>query len=401
MAAAADTAAAQVNELPALTTTFGDAYYLVGDAQTFQVVITNKGTAYANAELRLGVPADVGLTLTTSGYTLTGGVVDLGTLEANETVTLEFSATISSAGAKTISFDVYDASSLLFSTVETATVYTKPVINSTNITGPYQVGFEKGFTLTVDNVDNMASPVAFQLHFDFPEGTVLKLGTFTTTCTSTGCDVPVALNQGNNTLNFLVTFDEPVTNGTINVTLNDTGTPRAGLATKAFAGLNVYGNIASVTGTVSMQGRLYRGGVRFTLTGDFGFGPYNATSIDQLSNNVVFADLASGTYTITVTQARYLEVPATLGKTINIGTDNLITALQLRGGDVQETDTETSIENNVININDASLIGSHYGITVDDPADANFDLRVNIQDLALVGGNFGLTSVTAYGTWTP
>ena len=70
----------------------------------------------------------------------------------------------------------------------------------------------------------------------------------------------------------------------------------------------------------------------------------------------------------------------------------------LRGGDVQETEAE----NNVINVNDASLIGTNYGVEGEDNiADANFDLRVNIQDLALVGGNYNLTSATAYASWTP
>jgi hypothetical protein len=47
------------------------------------------------------------------------------------------------------------------------------------------------------------------------------------------------------------------------------------------------------------------------------------------------------------------------------------------------------------------MIGTAYGATGNNDADANFDLRVNIQDLALVGGNFGLTSATAYNSWTP
>ena len=71
--------------------------------------------------------------------------------------------------------------------------------------------------------------------------------------------------------------------------------------------------------------------------------------------------------------------------------------LMLRGGNVKDAPDDA----NVINVNDASMIGTAYGQTGNNDADANFDLRVNIQDLALVGGNFGLYSATAYNTWTP
>jgi hypothetical protein len=115
LAAATDNANATVNELPSLTTTFGDAYYLTNDAQSFDVVITNKGTAYPNAELRLAGPSEVVVTGTTT----------IAPLNASASANLSLTATISSAGQKTMAFDVYSGPTptglLLFSTVETAT----------------------------------------------------------------------------------------------------------------------------------------------------------------------------------------------------------------------------------------------------------------------------------------
>jgi hypothetical protein len=70
----------------------------------------------------------------------------------------------------------------------------------------------------------------------------------------------------------------------------------------------------------------------------------------------------------------------------------------LRGGNV----VDNELDKDVINTNDASLIGTYYGQSITTDPDANFDGKVNIFDLALVGGNFGLTSVTAYDLeWIP
>jgi hypothetical protein len=89
-------------------------------------------------------------------------------------------------------------------------------------------------------------------------------------------------------------------------------------------------------------------------------------------------------------------VTADLGKQILVSDDYVLPALELKGGNAVWTD-------NIINIQDASEVGSNYGtinaIALD--ADVNFDDRVNIQDLALVGGNFDLTSATAYDSWLP
>ncbi|HQP62300.1 MAG TPA: hypothetical protein PKX41_13930, partial [Anaerolineaceae bacterium] len=197
-----------------------------------------------------------------------------------------------------------------------------------------------------------------------------------------------------NDLVFNVTFPAAFT-GDITVDLYDSDWTPADrlLATYTQTGVVVYGNVASVTGTVSMQGRTYRGGVQMTLTAAFGFGPYTVTSIDQISGNLVFSNLASGIYTITTNQARYLDITADMNKIIDVSSDTLITALELKGGDANDDQN--------VNLGDASAIGSNYGATGDINADVNFSGRVDVFDLAMVGGNFTLNAANAYAGWAP
>ena len=156
-------------------------------------------------------------------------------------------------------------------------------------------------------------------------------------------------------------------------------------------------NVPSVVGTVSMQGRTTRAGVLVTLLGDFGYGPYAVPSINQISDNVTFTNLGLGTYAITVSQARYLDLTLAHGATINLADLQKIATLELKAGDAND--------NNYINISDAVIVGGQYGTgTITSNGDINFDNEVNIQDLALIGGNFDLQSADpsalhyAYGT---
>ena len=155
-----------------------------------------------------------------------------------------------------------------------------------------------------------------------------------------------------------------------------------------------------VKGTISMQGRTVRAGVPLTLTDMDGtpvYGPFTGTSGPELAYNVLFTGVNGGTYEITTNQARYLNVHAGLGKKISISGAYTIPALELKGGNAVWDD-------NVIDLLDASAVGTAYGWTGDtaeQDADVNFDGRVSIQDLALVGGNFDLTSGEAYAGWTP
>jgi nitrous oxidase accessory protein NosD len=155
-----------------------------------------------------------------------------------------------------------------------------------------------------------------------------------------------------------------------------------------------------VTGTVSMQGRSVRSGVPLTLTdvdGDPTYGPHETDSTSQLAFNVLFEGVNGSIYQITTLQPRYLNVTANLEKLILVNGAFEMQPLELQGGNAIWTD-------NVIDVNDASLIGAQYGWTGDtitQDADVNFDGKVNIQDLALVGGNYDLDSATAYASWTP
>lgn len=394
LAAAVDNATAQVNELPSLTTTFGDAYYLVGDAQSFDVVITNKGTAYPNAELRMNIPA---------GLTVIGdNPLNLGGLDQSENIPLTLTATASTSGQKTMAFDVYSGPTptglLLFSTVETATVYTKPTISSTDIVGPYQINVAKTIHITVSTPDVIAS--SYILNLSLPAGTVVTYGSNSYTCDEDGCVIPVTLSAGDNVLEFSVKF---VAAGSSDVTAtlkdnaNETGRM---LATQSWTGLTFFGNF-TVTGTVSMQGRTYRGGVVMALTPPTGY-PYAtsfpATSIDQLSNNLLWPSIYSNSteFGITTTQDRYLNVTSDLNARITIGTGSVtIAPLVLRGGNVVNDGASA----NIVDVADAGVVGGNYWATGNNPGDANFDLIVNIQDLALVGSNFLLDSAHAYANW--
>jgi len=157
----------------------------------------------------------------------------------------------------------------------------------------------------------------------------------------------------------------------------------------------------SVTGTVSMQGRVTRAGVPVTLTGTT-FGPYTTTSIEQLSNNLVFAEVVPGEYAITTNQPRYLNLKMsvtpgdgglTASKIVILSASRLVLMnLELVAGNAMWSD-------NVINIFDAVVVGTTFGTNGE--GDVNFDGRVNIQDLALVGGNYRRSSASAYLNWEP
>lgn len=154
-------------------------------------------------------------------------------------------------------------------------------------------------------------------------------------------------------------------------------------------------NIPTVTGTVSMQGRTTRSGILVTLSGGFGYGPYSATSGNQVSGNIVFSNLGLGEYVITVVHARYLDVTLALDKKVSLTTlKHLLAALELKAGDAND--------DNEINTSDASIVGSQYNTgNINSAGDVNFDNKVNIQDLALIGSNWGKTSADVYASWTP
>jgi hypothetical protein len=120
------------------------------------------------------------------------------------------------------------------------------------------------------------------------------------------------------------------------------------------------------------------------------YGPFQATSINQISNNISFANVAEGTYRITTNQPRYLNLTADLNITKVFSPSVLtIAPLELKGGNANWT-------NNTIDIDDASAVAGAYGQTINADPDVNFSGKVDVFDLALVGGNFNLTSAAAY-----
>jgi hypothetical protein len=152
----------------------------------------------------------------------------------------------------------------------------------------------------------------------------------------------------------------------------------------------------TVTGTVYMQGRSVRSGVPATLNDLVYYGLYNAVSTQTpIPGNLVFSNVAAGTYLFTTNQARYLNIPDSMAKTFVLSANRTLPNLTLKGGNAIWTD-------NIIDVNDAAKVGTDYGIgDITDDSDVNFSGAVDIFDLTMVGLNFDLTSETAYGTWVP
>lgn len=365
---------------PTLSTTDLQGYYLTGDAQEFHVTVTNPadGATWTGLSLAFaGFPLDAALT----------GTFTIASLAPGASTTLTFTATFATADSYPITaalgVTAYPQLALLPST--TAVVYTKPTITG-NLAGPYLTGIPSTVNLTVTNPSGIPGP--FNMVFDLPAGTLVNGAA----CPA-GCTVPVTLPAASNDLSFTIQFAAAYT-GTVGVSLYDTlPDPDRLLATLSQTG-TAYANL-SITGTISMQGRTFRGGVPVTLTAVLvPYGPYTATSINQISTNLSFSNVAAGDYVITTNQPRYLNLDVALNKTVALSSSRALSPLELKGGNAVWTD-------NVINVNDASRVGSYYGQTIVDDADVNFSGKVDVFDLALVGGNFNLTSATAYGTWVP
>ena len=391
-----------VFDLPTITSTYADDYYLIGDAQDFEVTVTNTTGTFAATELRLTIPAGLTLTLNDPNYSLVGSTVNLGELAANETITLTFTATFSTISTDPLRFDLYDTAVdpdfELAAVSSIATVYTKPTIATDGLTGNH-LGLDVPFTVTIGNLSDM-SPVTFMLDLGFPAGTVVSYGGTDYLCGTSGCQIPVTLTVPTTELDFTATFPGAY-DGDVVVTLYDSlADPDRPLATETVTSVVVVPNAGTITGTITMQGRTSHAGAIMILTPPTGapYGPYQATSTDAIGINIQFTNVAGATYTITTNTPRYLNVPATLAKTIDVMVKQSIAPLRLIGGNAVYTD-------NVINISDSGLIGTQYGNTGPTwDGDVNFDGVVNIRDLALVGGNYLLTSEgtsSVYNSWLP
>ena len=157
----------------------------------------------------------------------------------------------------------------------------------------------------------------------------------------------------------------------------------------------------SVSGKVSLQGQTNRADVPVFLTklDAPSFGPFSALTSNQISQNLWFDGVNSGTYRVTTDQPRYLNVASSMDKQIFIGESLILPDLQLIGGNAVWADNE-------INLGDASLIGGSYGMTLADldegetlDGDVNYDGVVNTFDLAMVAINYKKTSEDVYSNW--
>ena len=160
----------------------------------------------------------------------------------------------------------------------------------------------------------------------------------------------------------------------------------------------------TLTGEVSLQGQLQRGGalVQLDLGGVYQQGPYTAASLDQAGPNLDFGTVIADTYLVATAQPRYLNLTTELAKTVSVTIDKTaLNPIRMVAGNAVWTD-------NVIDAADASLVGASYGLTLADmlpgetlDGDVNFDGIVDLKDLALVAGNFDLTAAEAYQSWDP
>ncbi|MHB1120141.1 MAG: hypothetical protein ACYC11_08785 [Bellilinea sp.] len=414
-AAAIGDGSVKVINLPTLASPDLAGYYLTGDAQTFHLNVTNTsggtftGSIFYDFTITGAVLTDVtsmacDFSGTSEPVVFTQDGANLiaragGTGLSLDTTGASYTCTVTFATAKSypITVNLVDSAPTpdftLAALSNTAVVYTKPTIASSDMDGPYLVGIPQDFTLTITNGSSIPA-TTFELVFNFPEGTIVRYGAVDYPCTGGVCTIPVTLTAGVNTPTFSVTFNGAVS-GDYSAALFDSGLdPDRQLAAYTQTGLIAYSNF-SVTGSFSMQGRVTRAGIPVTLTaGVVTFGPFSANTVNLLSGNFSLFNVPVDTWTVTTSQPRYLNVTVDLGKTFDLTANKGMTALELKGGNANDDE--------IVNVTDASIIGGLYGTgTIADSADVNFDGKVNIFDLALVGGNFGLTSTTAYGSWTP
>ncbi|GEM_PF-1764512 len=280
-------------------------------------------------------------------------------------------------------------------TLNLVTVY--PELTSTDFAGSYAAGFAQQFSLTVANPVGGVLFDTPQLQFTgLPVGTILEYWDATSSAwvavSGGALDLPASAAGTSATYLFRVTFPNAAS---IAATINLVDTHFADILDSLSATIVVNSNY-TVTGTFSMQGRTVRSGIPVTLTmvSPALYGPFNATSLDIISGNVVFSNIPVASYVITTNQPRYLDVTVDLNKTKAVSANTALAALELRGGDAND--------DNAVEVGDASIIGAQYGNTgTTNNGDVNFSNVVDIFDLAIVGGNLDIDSADAYGAWIP
>ncbi len=429
----AEDVAVSVVAPPVITSEDIEGYYLVDELREFKVKMTNpaEGGTYELVLFRFEVEAvDGDITLfqykadenwlnmpldcvggTCVGYYGSETGFPLGTnYESETTFRIQFAK--SGAYPVVITLEDLNADNHLLASLEAEPqVYAVPVISSDDLAGPYVVDITQEFKVAMTNPADGGTYEYVLFHFEVKaeDGDIAvfqyKAGEnwldMPLTCVSGTCvgyygpsgGFKIEPNYFAETT-FRVQFAETGTYP-VDVTLVDLDMDERVLA--EFDDDAIVIDSEQLVGRVMMQGRYERGGVLFTLTReDTGF-VTTAFSLSQLGqHNVFIDDVAEGlTYSVTVSQDRYLDVHLALDKVITLSNGQFILPdLYLYAGDVTNT--------NEVDIGDAALVGAQYGLTgaaISLEGDANFDGRVNIQDLALVGGNFRMTSGSAYSTW--
>ena len=278
---------------------------------------------------------------------------------------MDSSDAFSMAPASGSSTNIY-AASLADGAVNVITVF--PSLTPQGLDATFAQGYGQEFALVVNNPTTGVSYTDPQFNFTLPTGTLLEYynGSGWDTVVGGIVDLPSPLaNDGlDHTYTFRVTFAAAGTAG-LSVNLVDASfDPDAVLASYTKSDIVVNSNY-TVTGTFSMQGRTVRSGIPVTLTmvSPALYGPFNATSLDIISGNVVFSNIPVASYVITTNQPRYLDVTVDLNKTKAVSANTALAALELRGGDADD--------DNVVEVGDASIIGAQYGNTLN--AIVNFD----------------------------
>jgi Tol biopolymer transport system component len=133
---------------------------------------------------------------------------------------------------------------------------------------------------------------------------------------------------------------------------------------------------ATITGTVTYQGRLDHIGIDVLATGTV-----NQADTTDSNGDFVLGQLRAGTYDVKADASSYL--PGCITTTLAAGDNVALPAARLLGGDLNDDE--------VINIGDATLLTANFGEMVppaDARADINADGMVNVQDLAILAGNY-------------
>ena len=160
--------------------------------------------------------------------------------------------------------------------------------------------------------------------------------------------------------------------------------------------------LPDISGTIKLQGRSEFASVPLYLTaGEVVI----STTTTGLLGEFTFDAVEGYEYTFTTLQPRYLNLTLDSAKLILADKSKTLPVLQLRGGNAVWMNSETET-NDIIDINDASLVGGQYGTAganagFGNHGDCNFDGKVNVQDLALVGGNFDFQSYDPDNTVYP